>query len=40
MLVQKNHPYTGNVNSERLGDSKNVLLYCGDVSADQPFALL
>jgi len=27
----KRHPYTGNLNSETLGDSKNALLHWGDV---------
>ncbi len=30
-LVQKRHPYTGNLNSETPGDSKNALLHCEDV---------
>ncbi len=33
ILVQKRHPYTGNLNSEMSGDSKYVFLRCGDVSA-------
>ena len=31
--IQKRHPYTGNLNSETSGDSKNAFLHCGDVSA-------
>jgi len=31
ILIQKRHPYTGNLNSETCGDSKNVFLHCGDV---------
>lgn len=30
-LIQKRHPNTGNLNSERSGDSKNTILHCGDV---------
>ncbi len=30
-LIQKRHPYTGNLNSETSGDSKNTFLHCGDV---------
>ena len=33
ILIQKRHPYTGNLNSETSGDSKNAFLHCGDVSA-------
>ena len=29
-LIQKRRPYTGNLNSETLGDSKNVFLHWGD----------
>ena len=29
--IQNRHAYTGDVNSERPGDSKNVFLQCGDV---------
>ena len=32
ILNQKRHPYTGNLNSEMLGDSKNAFLHWGDVS--------
>ncbi len=32
--IQKRHPYTGNLNSETSGDSKNAFLHCGDVSDD------
>ena len=32
ILIQKRHPYTGNLNSETSGDSKNTFLHCGDVS--------
>jgi len=28
--IQKRHPYTGNLNSETSGDSKNAFLHCGD----------
>jgi len=31
ILIQKRYPYTGNLNSERPGDSKNVFLHWGDV---------
>ena len=31
VLIQKRHPYTGNLNSEMPGDSKNAFLHCGDV---------
>ncbi len=31
VLIQRRHPYTGNVNSETSGDSRNALLHCGDV---------
>ena len=31
--IQKRHPYTGNLNSETSGDSKNACLHCGDVLA-------
>jgi len=31
VLIQKRHPYTGNLNSETLGDSKNAFLLWGDV---------
>ena len=31
ILIQKRHPYTGNLNRETSGDSKNVFLLCGDV---------
>ncbi len=30
-LIQKRHPYTGNLDSETAGDSKNAFLHCGDV---------
>ena len=30
ILIQKRHPYAGNLNSETSGDSKNALLHCGD----------
>jgi len=30
ILIQKRHPYTGNLNSDPSGDSKNVLLHGGD----------
>ncbi len=26
-LIQKRHPYTGNLNSKTLGDSNNTFLY-------------
>ena len=29
--IQIHHPYTGNLNSETPGDSKNTFLHCGDV---------
>ena len=32
-LIQKCHPYTGNLNRETSGDSKDVFLHCGDVVA-------
>ena len=35
ILIQKRHPYTGNLNSETSGDSKNGFLHCGDVLAVQ-----
>jgi len=31
ILIQKCHQYTGNLNSETSGDSKNAFLYCGGV---------
>ncbi len=31
ILIQKRHPYTGNLNSETSGDSKNACLHWGDV---------
>ncbi len=31
--IQKRHPYTGNLNSEMLGDSQNALLQWGGVLA-------
>ena len=31
ILIQKRHPYTGTLNSETFGDSKNAFLHCGDV---------
>ena len=31
ILIQKRHPYTRNVNSETLRDSKNAFLHWGDV---------
>ncbi len=31
-LVQKRHPYTGNLNRETSEDSKNAFLQCGDAS--------
>ncbi len=31
ILIQKRHPYTGNLNRELSGDSKNAFLHCGDV---------
>ena len=33
VLIQKHHPYTGNLNSETLGDSKNAFLHRGGVLA-------
>ena len=33
ILIQKCHPYTGNLNRETSGDSKNAFLHCGDVLA-------
>ncbi len=33
ILIQKRHPYTGNLVSEKSGDSKNAFLHCGDVLA-------
>ncbi len=35
VVIQKRHFYTGNLNSETLGDSKNTLLHWGDVSGQQ-----
>ncbi len=32
ILIQKRHPYTGKLNSETSGDSRNAFLPCGDVS--------
>jgi len=32
--IQKRYPYTGNLNSESPGDSKNAFLHWGDVLAD------
>ncbi len=31
IVIQKRHPYTGNLNSGTSGASKNVFLHCGDV---------
>jgi len=33
ILIQKRHPYPGNLNRETSGDSKNAFLHCGDVLA-------
>ncbi len=33
-LIQKCHPYTGNLNPETLGDSKTAFLHCGYVLRD------
>jgi len=33
VVIQKRHPYTGNLNSETSGDSKYAFLHCGDVLA-------
>jgi len=33
--IQKQHPYTGNLNSGTPGDSKNAFLHCGDVLDDK-----
>ncbi len=30
-LIQKHHPYTGDLNSETLEDSQNAFLHWGDV---------
>ena len=35
---QKRHYYTGNVNSETSGESRNALLHCGDVLAQPELA--
>ncbi len=32
IFIQRRHPYTGDLNSETSGDSKNTFLHCGDVS--------
>jgi len=29
--IQKRHPYTGNLNLETSGDSKNAFLHCQDL---------
>ena len=34
-LIQKCHPYTGNLTGEMSGDSKDVFLHCGDVLAQR-----
>ncbi len=34
ILIQKDHPYTGNQNSETFEDSKSVFLSCGDALGD------
>ena len=31
ILIQKRHPYPGNLNTETSGDSKSAILHCGDV---------
>ena len=31
LSIPKCHPYTGNLTSEKPGDSKNAFLHCGDV---------
>ncbi len=31
VLIQKRHPYTGNLNPKTSRDRKNVFLHCGDV---------
>ncbi len=33
--IQKCHPYTGNLNREMSGDSRNVFLHCGNVLAER-----
>ncbi len=33
VLIQKRHPYTGNLKSATSGDSTNTFLHCGDVLA-------
>jgi len=35
--IQKSHPYTGNINSQTSGDSKNAFLHCQDVLALSKF---
>ena len=36
ILIQKRHPYTGILNRETSGDSKNAFLHCNDVSGLRP----
>ena len=31
VLIQKHHPYTGNLSSETCGDRRNAFPHCGDV---------
>ncbi len=31
IVVQKHHPYTGNLNSAMSGDGQNAFLHCGEV---------
>jgi hypothetical protein len=38
-LMQKHHPYTGNLYSEMSGDSEKALLHCGHVSAHVKLAM-
>ena len=38
VLTQKHHLYTGHLNRETSGDSKNTFLHCGDVLALMPAA--
>ncbi len=31
IFIQRRHPYTENLNSQKSGDSQNTFLHCGDV---------
>ena len=39
-FFQKSHPFTGNLNSETPGDSKNMFLHCEDVLVQQEVSIV